>query len=216
MKNKIYYQLGASFALLIFAFLCYVVRFYSGWLQPFDDMVTQLVRSGYPSMNSFFLWITQFGNAITVIILMLAVLFILMRGKKYMQAIWLTANIVLLSGIANPLLKLFFSRERPTLEHLVTETSFSFPSGHAVTSMVLYGTIIFILPEIIDGKKIVRVLQVILGVLILLIGVSRIYLGVHFPTDIVGGYSLGLAWLLFTYPIYDQKRFVWQFSGKQK
>lgn len=86
----------------------------------------------------------------------------------------------------------------------------------AVTSMILYGTIIFILPEIIEEKKFTRILQIILGIFILLIGMSRIYLGVHFPTDIVGGYSLGLAWLLFTYPIYDQKRFVWQFSGKQK
>ncbi|MHC5246876.1 phosphatase PAP2 family protein [Enterococcus sp. LJL90] len=216
MKNKMYYQLAGSFALLIFAFLGYVVRFYPTWLTGFDNAVTAIVRSNYPNLNSFFLWITQFGNAITVIILALAIVFVLVRGKKYLQTLWLAANLILISGIANPLLKLFFNRQRPTLEHLVTETSLSFPSGHAVTSVILYGTIIFILPTILEGKKITRLLQILLGILILLIGASRIYLGVHFPSDILGGYMLGLAWLFFTYPLYDHQRFVWQFSGKQK
>lgn len=216
MKNKMYYQLAGSFALLIFAFLGYVVRFYTTWLTGFDNAVTAIVRSNYPNLNSFFLWITQFGNAITVIILALAIVFVLVRGKKYLQTLWLAANLILISGIANPLLKFFFNRQRPTLEHLVTETSLSFPSGHAVTSVILYGTIIFILPTILEGKKITRLLQILLGILILLIGASRIYLGVHFPSDILGGYMLGLAWLFFTYPLYDHQRFVWQFSGKQK
>ncbi|MCS6719811.1 phosphatase PAP2 family protein, partial [Proteus mirabilis] len=58
--------------------------------------------------------------------------------------------------------------------------------------------------------------QILLGIGIFMIGVSRIYLGVHFPSDILGGFCLGLAWLLLSYPIYLEKRFVWRFQSKQR
>lgn len=97
-------------------------------------------------------------------------------------------------------------RERPTLEHLVTEHSYSFPSGHSTGSMVLYGTLIFLLPIFIQNKTLLHSLQFFLGLFILSIGVSRIFIGVHFPSDVLGGFSLGLAWLLLTYPIYKNAK----------
>lgn len=216
MKNKLYLHLAASFALLLVAFLGYVVKFYPDWLRPFDNLVTNAIRSIYPTANAFFLWVTRFGNAVTIIILLLVFLALFIRGKKYAEAIWLTSNIVIISGIANPLLKLFFDRERPALEHLVHESSNSFPSGHAVTSIMLYGTLIALLPLLLQNKKLTYLLQALLGILILAIGISRIYLGVHFPSDIIGGYALGLAWLFFSYPYFSEKRFVWRFQQKQR
>lgn len=216
MKNKMNFHLVASFALLLVIFLGYVVKFYPNWLVPFDDLLTNGVRSLYPAANSFFLWVTRFGNAVTVIILLAAFLALFIRGKKYAEAIWLASNLILISGLANPLLKLVFNRERPSIEHLVVETSYSFPSGHAVTSIMLYGTLIALLPLLIQNKKLVYPLQGLLGLLILAIGVSRIYLGVHFPSDIIGGYALGLAWLFFSYPYFAEKRFVWRFQQKQR
>lgn len=215
MKNKLYYQFSGSCFLLLFIFLGYVIKFYEHWIEPFDTAVTKLVRLSYPAMNTIFLWITKFANPVTIVILAAAILFLLVRGKKYVEGIWLTCNMVVIGGILNPLLKIFFSRERPSLVHLVTETSKSFPSGHAVASMILYGTVIFILPKLMEEKSLRLMLQIVLGLLILFIDVSRIYLGVHFPSDIVGGSALALAWLLFTYPILDKYRFVWKFKGKQ-
>ncbi|MGI6154775.1 MAG: phosphatase PAP2 family protein, partial [Enterococcus lemanii] len=121
-----------------------------------------------------------------------------------------------IAGVLNPLLKLFFNRTRPsTLAPLITEHSLSFPSGHATASMVLYGSLFFLLPLFIDSKFVQYALRSLLVLIILSIGVSRIYLGVHFPTDIIGGFSLSLSWLLLTFPIYQEKRFIWRFQNKQ-
>lgn len=148
-------------------------------------------------------------------ILFLAVLVILLYGKQYTEAIWLSGGVILVAGILNPVLKLFFLRERPTLEHLVTEHSFSFPSGHAVASMVFYGSLILLLPIFVENKQLRWFLQGLLGLIILSIGMSRIYLGVHYPSDILGGYVLSLSWLLLTFPLYQEQRFIWRFKNKQ-
>ncbi|MCD1024903.1 phosphatase PAP2 family protein [Enterococcus sp. SMC-9] len=216
MKHKLYYQFAGSCSLLLFVFLGYVVKFYRQWLTGFDNFITSILRSGYPTWNSFFIWITKFANPATIVILALAFLFLFYRGKYYAEALWLFINVGLVSGIVNPLIKLVFQRERPTLEHLVSEHSFSFPSGHACASMILYGTLIFILPGLLKNKQILLGLQIMLGILIVLIGTSRIYLGVHFPSDIIGGYSLALGWLCLTYPYFSEKRFAWRFKNQQK
>ena len=86
----------------------------------------------------------------------------------------------------------------------------------AVGSTLFYGTILLILPIFIKNKTVRLCVQILLGIGIFMIGVSRIYLGVHFPSDILGGFCLGLAWLLLSYPIYLEKRFVWRFQSKQR
>lgn len=97
-------------------------------------------------------------------------------------------------------------RARPTLGHLVVEYSYSFPSGHAATSMILYGSLILILPALMQKKYLRSLLQLILAFIIINVGISRVYLGVHFPSDILGGYLLSLSWLFFTYPFYKAKK----------
>ena len=216
MKNKLYYQFAGSCFLVVFMFLGYVVRFYPGWLKSFDQTITSIVRMPYPSANPFFIWYTKFADPLTIGILTLAIAFILFRGSYYAEVLWLLINTALIAGVANPLIKLVFMRPRPTLHHLVTEHSYSFPSGHSTGSVLLYGTIILLLPQFIKQKNLCLFLQIILGVGIFLIGISRIYVGVHFPSDVLGGFCFGLAWLLMTYPIYLEKRFVWRFKNKQQ
>ena len=120
-----------------------------------------------------------------VIVIFLIILSLLIYKKYSIEAIWFGAGVVGIAGILNFLIKLIFMRERPTLEHLVTEHSYSFPSGHSTGSMVLYGTLIFILPIFIQNKTLLRSLQFFLGLFILSIGVSRIFIGVHFPSDVL-------------------------------
>lgn len=215
MHKKLYMQFAASCTFLIFAFLSYVVKFYPEWLEPFDDTITTAVRSLSPNWDGFFLWITQFGNSVSIALLFLAVFLVLIRGKKYIDALWLASNVVIIAIIVNPLLKLFFSRERPLLEHLVVETSFSFPSGHATASMVFYGSLLLLVPLFIQSKVWRLSLQGLLSIFILLIGISRIYLGVHFPSDILAGYCESLTWLLFTYPMYRKQRLIRVLQKKQ-
>ena len=210
MKNKLYYQFAGSCFLLVFMFLGYVVRFYPTWLKGFDQTIT------FPQLNNFFIWYTKFANSLTIIILAIVVIALFIVWKYYAEALWLFINTALIAGVGNSLLKLFFMRQRPTLEHLVTEHTYSFPSGHAVGSTLFYGTILLILPIFIKNKTVRLCVQILLGIGIFMIGVSRIYLGVHFPSDILGGFCLGLAWLLLSYPIYLEKRFVWRFQSKQR
>ncbi|MDN6640254.1 MAG: phosphatase PAP2 family protein [Tetragenococcus sp.] len=215
MNKKLYMPFTASCTFLIFAFLSYVVKFYPEWLTTFDDAITSVIRSLHPNWNGFFLWITQFGSATNIIILLLAMLFVLLYRKKYVDAIWLSMSVAVVAGVITPLLKLFFARQRPTLEHLVVETSYSFPSGHATATMIFYGALIFLVPLFTQTKIWQISLQTFLAIFILLIGISRIYLGVHFPTDILAGYCESLTWLLFTYPIYRKQRLLWGLQKKQ-
>lgn len=216
MKNKLYYQFAGSCFLVVFMFLGYVVRFYPTWISGFDQTLTKVVRSSYPTLNSFFIWYTKFANPITVTVLTLSLVFLFLQRKYYAETLWLLINTVFFAGVANSAIKHLFMRARPTLEHLVTETSYSFPSGHSTASVLLYGTILLLLPQFIKKRTIYVPLQIVLGVSIFIIGVSRIYLGVHYPSDVVGGFCFGLAWLLMGYPIYLEKRFVWRFKNKQK
>lgn len=204
MNNKNYTRILGSLSLVILAFLGFSVKFYPSWLLPFDETVTQAVRQLYPSWSPFFLQVTRLANPLTIILLFLVVLLLLLYGKRRVEAIWFSSGVIGIAGIANPAIKLVFMRERPTLEHLVTEHSFSFPSGHSAASMVFYGTLICLIPFLIKNPTVQKILQVLLASLILLIGISRIYLGVHFPSDILGGFSLSLTWLLFTYPLFQK------------
>lgn len=205
-KNKqTYWYLAASALLIIFAFIAFFVATNSPMLANIDNPIIQLIRGNLTDgKTTFFSFITTFGNTSTVIILtaILAVIFYLFKEKN--AAIWLVANIVLIQGLGNTALKLIFNRSRPTVEHLVSASGNSFPSGHSMGSMLLYGTLIFLAPRYIKNNTICLFVQLILSLIILLVGTSRIYLGVHFPTDIIGGFSVGLCWLCFSYPYIKQ------------
>ncbi|HEY0299627.1 MAG TPA: phosphatase PAP2 family protein, partial [Arachidicoccus sp.] len=123
-------------------------------------------------------------------------------------------NTAVISGIGSILLKSIFDRPRPNGIHLVTESSSSFPSGHAMASILCYGTIWLFVPLFIKNKKIRLCIQFLLGLLIISIGISRIYLGVHYPSDIIAGYAVALGWLLGTYPIYVEKSVKYRFQNR--
>lgn len=210
MKNKSIYQLTGSFTLLFFAALCYIVRFYPETLNVFDRVIIHAVHRLSPQMNGYFLWVTKFANPITVVILSIVFVALFYFNRQKITALWLASSMILISGIGNHALKLFFQRARPTiLPHLVTEHSFSFPSGHSTASTLLYGTLIFV-AGLFFKEKIPRLMvQIVLGLLIFSIIVSRIYLGVHYPSDVLGGLLFGSSWLLFTYPYYKEKKLVY-------
>lgn len=217
MKHKPYYHLAGSFTLLFFAALGYIIKFYPATLKQFDRSIILFIHRASPSADSFFLWVTKFANPATIVILGITFLLLFFLTRQRISALWFMVSLVLISGVANPLLKAFFHRTRPTiLPHLVVEHSLSFPSGHAVTSMLLYGVVLFSLNGVVKTQSLRLSLQILLGLLIFLIGLSRIYLGVHYPSDVLAGWLLGLSWLLFTYPYYAEKKFVAQFKQARR
>ena len=110
-------------------------------------------------------------------------------------AAWLVA--VLGGEGLNLLLKDLFARPRPHFEHpFVAETSHSFPSGQAMESLVAYGMLSYLLAVLILRGRAKRAVAVGgAAVLVILIGFSRVYLGAHYPSDVVGGFAAGGAWL---------------------
>ncbi len=128
------------------------------------------------------------------LVLFSLILILLVHEQKYWTPI--LANLAI-SVFLNLGLKDVFMRVRPTeVTQLVRETSFSFPSGHAMASMSFYGFVIYLLWRSERTARFKRPLSVMLGALIALIGFSRIYLGVHYFSDVLAGYAIGTAYLI--------------------
>jgi undecaprenyl-diphosphatase len=148
-----------------------------------------------PGWVRFFLAVTRLGTfpwLATLSVLAIATMWWL--GQRRLALAWL---IVLVgSGLLIELLKDTFDRPRPPFNHFFTsEDSYSFPSGHAAGSGVAYGMLAYCLAlRWPDWRRRLAVV-VVLGLLVLVIGFSRLYLGVHYLSDVLAGYALALAWL---------------------
>lgn len=132
--------------------------------------------------------ITHLSDTVTIIAFCI-VLLILPNRKTY----GLPVSLACLGGVAiyKPL-KHFVLRARPDASlHLVTQGGYSFPSGHSVTSIVFYGLMLYLIQKHCKNKKLKTVLSWICGILAVIIGPSRIYVGVHWPTDVLAGWCLG-------------------------
>ncbi|MEH7110086.1 phosphatase PAP2 family protein [Bacillus sp. JJ1764] len=160
-----------------------------------DKIVTAWFSHVPDSAIPFFKTITRMGNKKEIggiALLMLA--WLLLKKRNYLGA----ALVALATGIGNEIskwIKDLFERPRPDLEHLVIVKSYSFPSGHAMVGMIIYFLIAYLIIEemkSITGKIIVGLLA---GILLLLIGASRIILHVHYPSDVFGGYAFGFIWV---------------------
>ena len=112
--------------------------------------------------------------------------------------------------------KNIYQRPRPEILHLVEEKGFSFPSGHSLAVTIMVGTLIVIFSQRIKNQVWRKVVQIGLGIFLVSVLVSRIYLGVHYPSDVIASLCMGLGVLFMEFPYYDKLRFQWRFTGKQK
>ena len=178
-------------AILIFSFLAYFVL--EGKTGKFDSFIYKIVTFNKTDfISGFYKFITNFASGIMVGIISLVFL-IIFKNKRYGGFIFLNVfNIFVL----NFLLKLLFMRDRPYELMIIDEVGYSFPSGHAMAALGFYGFIIYLLWHFNLAKSAKIIFSVLLGVLIILIGVSRIYLGVHYASDVLAGYMVSLAYLI--------------------
>ena len=167
-------------------------------LARYDSSITEYIISyRSPSLTSYFKFVTNvgdfYGYLIVLGIFLVVSLFVFKRWKFVAQATLVLA----LATVSNMMLKRFIDRARPGIEHLVSVETLSYPSGHAMSAMAFYGFLIFLVTKF-DIHRIAKVLILtVLVLLILSIGISRIYLGVHFPSDIAGGFIAGFIWVVF-------------------
>lgn len=131
--------------------------------------------------------------SVYIFILITLLIFIFNKNKKY--GLFLTLDLVLIT-ILQYVLKLTFLRIRPSDINLIEETGYSFPSGHSLTAMAFYGFIIYLIQTSNLNKRSKYIYTVLFSIVILVVGISRVYLGVHFFTDVVGAFSFSLAFLI--------------------
>lgn len=137
-------------------------------------------------------FITNFGGAIFLITLTV-LLFILIKNKKIGLSIFL--NLVIIT-VLNQLLKRILQRPRPTEFRIIEETGYSFPSGHSMVSMAFYGYLIYLIYKYVKNKYLKCISIGLLSILICSIGISRIYLGVHYTSDVLGGFLVSISYLI--------------------
>lgn len=178
-------------SLLMFGILAYLVR--ENKTGDFDHFIyssVTFVKNDY--FTGFYKFITMFASEI--IVLFIALLFLLIfKNKRYgIFVIFNAFNILIL----NILLKLIFMRDRPYDLMIITETGYSFPSGHAMCALGFYGFIIYLTWHFNLEKKVKITFTILLSILIVLLGVSRVYLGVHYASDVLAGYMVSAAYLI--------------------
>lgn len=173
-------------------------------LGAFDTKVTNFVISFRRDwLTTFLVFITNVGTRSGyLIIIALLTLYFVVRHRSW-KFIVQTVVVLLLSSLSNVALKEVINRARPTIEHLVTVYTLSYPSGHAMSAMGFYGFLIFLVMRYEMATLLRMVLVVLLAFMIFSIGISRIYLGVHYPSDVLAGFIGGLIWVALCAIIFD-------------
>jgi membrane-associated phospholipid phosphatase len=148
-----------------------------------------------PDLTTLFEAVTRLGNVSTLLVVVLLASAVLWR-KGWIAEL----QLLVLAGVGAEIitvgLKHGFQRDRPFFsDPLATESSYSFPSGHASVSLAVYGTLGFIAARHLGSRRAQFAVLAGTAGLVLLIGFSRLYLGVHFLSDVIAGYSLGIAWV---------------------
>lgn len=173
-------------------------------IELFDQRIAAFFSSlRSPGLTEFVVFITDIGDFYGYLVLtIVAVIFFLWKFNN-LKFILQLIGIQLLSILSNMALKRAIDRARPSDEHLVVVKTLSYPSGHAMSAMAFYGFLIYLLFQVKMAKGLRIVLTCLFIFMILAIGLSRIYLGVHYPSDVAGGFIAGLIWVTFCITLFN-------------
>jgi membrane-associated phospholipid phosphatase len=177
----------------------------------FDDaLLLWLQGLAGPRLDAFFVFVSRIGYAWGVIPMDIALCLVLLLARRWREAAF---AIVAVAGSAllNLATKAFFQRQRPSLwESIAPESTFSFPSGHAMGSMTLAAVVVLLAWGTRWRWPVLASALAFTG----LVGLSRLYLGVHYPSDVFAGWAAGLAWTTGAYLVLFRHRRPWQDASR--
>jgi len=176
----------------------------SDLIAKYDAAITEYVISfRTPFLNKILQFITNLGDLYGyIVVTTICSLFFFFKFKNWRYVAQLVF-VIIVSGLSNLALKEVINRARPTAEHLVSVQTLSYPSGHAMSATAFYGFLIYLCYFLKINKWLKAILIFLCSFLIVSIGISRIYLGVHFPSDIAGGIIAGTIWVMFCVLIFN-------------
>ena len=179
--------------LAIILLIVLIILIITGDVSSFDNIVYNFIISFKNDRFTRIMKIITFLSSVKlmVILSLLSLIWLLFRKKEPLYIL----GTLCVSSLINVVFKNIFKRDRPNILRLIEETGYSFPSGHAMASMSFYGAIIVLVLNSNLNKKYKWLISIIFSILIFLIGISRIYLGVHYPSDILGGWLIGFILL---------------------
>ena len=178
-----------------------IILILTGAIKPIDEFVYNIIVSfKCDVLTEILKFITFLANTKTIVVFnVILVLFILLTKKTKLLLVTISS---ITSGITNKLIKHIFKRPRPTGLKLISQGGYSFPSGHTMISFLFYGMIIYLLYK--HKVKYYKVFITLLAILMILVMISRIYLGVHYFSDIVGGACVGIIILSILISLYKK------------
>lgn len=184
-------------AIILFFILAFFIK--ADQLYGFESWVyAEATEHMSDFLTAILVFITNIGGPIGI----MCVCAVIYAIPKLRNRVAIPVSIAVVSSLVlNTILKGIFARERPNILRLVSENYYSFPSGHAMVNMALYSILIIYAYKLIKNKKIRYTIYTVLIALILVIGFTRIYLGVHYAGDIIGGWLMGFAVSLIVYMI---------------
>lgn len=169
-----------------------------GETQAFDNAILRFMgEAGAPWLDTLALEVTALGARVVVYMVVLVASAFLWQSRHHYSAALLWVSVIG-AGLINTVLKISFNRPRPDVFPWRTQHVglASFPSGHAMTSIVVYGTLAFLIARLAPTPLLRRLTWALAGFVIVIVGLSRLYLGVHYPSDVLAGFIIGAAWAI--------------------
>lgn len=168
----------------------------------YDASIYNFISDNFIKESNHFIakTLTFFGSTLGIIIFAIIALVVVRNKKdKALVAINLIATVA-----SNQITKFLVARPRPSVLRIVEETGFSFPSGHSMASFAFYGLIIYLVWKNTNNKALKWLVTIFLSLLVLFIGLSRIYLGVHYASDVFAGFIGGLIVLIIVISLWQK------------
>ncbi|MFC0188352.1 phosphatase PAP2 family protein [Fictibacillus aquaticus] len=191
-------------AVLLCLFMLLAIYYESAFLRKYDLMLVHAAsRLQTPFLDDVFILISNSASRPSEFFLLAVFsLWCVIVKKRVAEPILLAASLI---GVRymNSWLKSVFERDRPAFQPVIEAPGFSFPSGHAMISLAFFFLLFIILSRVIGASRSkTKIILIVTGVFVFLVGFSRVYLGVHYPSDILAGFSAGLLWLMLSLALY--------------